>query len=89
MSKRKTAEEIIKEKFKTPPSEGYNPVLEAIREGMRQGRDAALEWAAENATTKSEGFYPYGDSGADYSTIEVVNKQSILSGKTHPDLEIK
>jgi len=81
MSKRKTAEEIIKEKFKTPPSQGYNPVLEAIREGMRQERDAALEWAAEQArieVIRKEGW----------NTAYRVNKETILSGKTSPELEI-
>jgi type IV secretory pathway VirD2 relaxase len=51
-------------------------VLKAIRHTMRETRNIALEWAAENA--KVTIAYPR----------HVVDKRSILRGKIHKDLNI-
>ena len=47
MSKLKTAEEILHEHDPFLEDELKPAIIEAIREGMRQGRDAALELASD------------------------------------------
>lgn len=55
-------------------------VLSAIRYAIRETRNISLQWAAENARLKDL------DSGL--PRIKVLDKESILAGKTHKDLEI-
>ena len=97
MNKRKTAEEIVNEvpaeinlrpllnhEGRDWPEKHYydkSVVLGMIREGMRQERDAALEWAAEGKIINSLALFS--------ENLATIGKQHILSGKTHPDLEIK
>lgn len=68
------------------PSDYYNEIVEAMKKYGRLVRDCTLEWAAENADTSSQSNYDFDGSyiGENYG----IDKHSILSGKTHKDLDI-
>lgn len=71
-----TPEEILNTKPLT-----YNDAIEAMKEYARQERDKALDWAADNATA-TEDWYRGRLNGV------YVDKDSIISGKTHKDLQL-
>lgn len=60
-------------------------VLEAMKEYGRQVKDTTLEWAAENAEANIQSKLSWSD---EYTPIAVIDKESILLGKTSKDLEI-
>lgn len=57
-------------------------ILEAAKEYGETIRDKSLEWAAENAETKV-------CCSDYYSDHMIIDRYSILSGKSHPDLKIQ
>lgn len=65
------------------PYEGVSKsdVITLLRKYGDQVRDKTLEWAANNARTCGQLRYPNEFN-------DLVNQESILSGKTHKDLEI-
>jgi len=62
----------------------YTDIEEACKVYGRKVRDLTLEWAAENADTKTE----LASDGYESWEFQVVDKESILAGKISKDLEI-
>ena len=61
-------------------------IISMLREYGKKVRDKTLEWAAENTHVKS--IYVEDEWGMNRTLVSKVDKKSILSGKTHKDLEI-
>ena len=79
----KTSEQILQENpIFLNQYEDREEVLEAIRDGIKNGRDAALAWAAWNAKAKL-------DEHRGRIVGAYVDRLSILSGINHSDLEVK
>lgn len=79
MSKIQNPDRFLSDNLKGHDRDYLVDLLRAYGEHVRE---ECLNWAAENA----DSYTSYG--GGWGSDVSIVNKESILKGKTHEDLEI-